>query len=133
MQANYRLREGVGIAGYQHIAAILQMHAFHRTVRGDHRQAMRHRLIDLAFDSRAKAQRGDRHQAGIQPSLQIRDMAMDVYTRRARQCGNTVRHIRTNAVQRNVRASGMDQRKYISHEPMHRIHIRWMPEPANKQ
>lgn len=50
VQAQYRRGERLRGVGDQHVAAIDQVHAFRRGRGRDHRQAVRHRLVDLALD-----------------------------------------------------------------------------------
>lgn len=125
--------EGVRIVGDAHILAIAQVHAFHRAGGADHRLAVRHAEIDLAFHARAKTQRRHRDTCAVHERNQIRNVTMQLHAGAfVGQQSQGVGQVGTDAVEDHLGQLRTDLRKDVTDEPLYRIHIRRMTKAADE-
>ena len=129
--------DGVGerlrSVGNQYVESIAQVHALDGRRSRHHGLAMCHAQIDLAFHSGAKAQRCHRQAHAVHVRIQVGHVAVDVHALLLRQCLYFRGWIGTNAVEDDAGQLRANRGKHLLHEPVHRIHVRRVPETAHEQ
>ena len=108
-----------------------EVHPLDRRRRGDHRQAVAHREVDLALDARAVAQRRDRRAAAGEERRDVGHVPRDDEVRRGERADRR-RHLAADDVGGHAGQPLAHLRQHLARIPEHGVGVRRVLEAADE-